>query len=265
MIYKEDYPKYKRFFTFGCSFTEYKYPTWANIMQRNMPDAEFYNLGSCGGGNVFIANRITEANRVFNFCETDLVMVMWSTFCREDRYTYIKGWKLPGNIYSQNEYEFTTEEYIKTWGTPLTYLVRDLSIIDLTTKYLDNLPCDSHLMFSVPIDHQQDLKCHKTRYILDVYSDLHNDYPDNMLELELDGDWVHGSRYKTSWSDDYRDYHPSPLRYANYLKKLNIYLSDESYQYAIDSTNKLTMITDEAQFPEIFPHPDFKSIRTNML
>ena len=265
MIYQEDYQKYKRFFTFGCSFTDYKYPTWANIMQRNMPHVEFYNLGRCGGGNTFISNRVTEANRVFKFCETDLIMIMWSTFCREDRYTYNHGWKLPGNIYSQNEYSFTTEEYIKEWGQPLTYLVRDLSTIDITTSFLNSLPCDNLCMMSVPLDHQQDLRCQKTRYILDLYSDLHYSYPDNMYELELGGSWVNGSRYKTSWTDDYNDYHPSPLRYANYLKKLNIHITDEAYQYAVDSTNKLSMITDDLEFPDVFPYADFKNTPTSML
>ena len=265
MIYQEDYNKYKRFFTFGCSFTEYKYPTWANIIQRNMPNASFYNLGSCGGGNTFIANRITEANRAFNFCETDLVMVMWSTFCREDRYTYNHGWKLPGNIYSQNEYNFTTDEYIKEWGQPLTYLVRDLSTIDMTIKYLNVLPCDSHLLFSVPIYHQQDTTCEKTNYLLKLYWDLLEDYPDNLFELELGGHWINGSKYKTTWTDEYNDYHPSPLRYANYLKKLGIHLSDESYQYAIDSTNKLSQIKDEIEFASVFPKSDFNNTHTNML
>lgn len=265
MIYREDYSKYKRFFTFGCSFTEYKYPTWANIIQRNMPDVTFYNLGRCGGGNTFISNRITEANRIFNFCETDLVMVMWSTFCREDRYTYNYGWKTPGNIYSQNEYNFTTDEYIKEWGNPLTYLVRDLSTIDMTTKFMDQLPCDSYLLSSVPFDHQQDLKCTKTRYILETYQDLIDSSIDNLFELEMNGIWTHGSKYKTNWTECYDDYHPSPLRYANYLKKLGIYLSDESYQYAIDSTNKLTQIKDEIEFTSVFPISDFKNTYTNML
>ncbi len=260
-----DYEKYKRFFTFGCSFTEYKYPTWANIMQRNMPDAEFYNLGKCGGGNMFIANRITEANRKFNFCETDLVMVMWSTFCREDRYTYDFGWKTPGNIYTQKEYSFTTDEYLKEWGQPLTYLVRDLSIIDMTTKFIDRLPCDSLLTSSVPFDHQQDLTCDRTKHILSVYTDLIDSYPDNMFELEMNGYWTHGSKYTETWTPLYEDYHPSPLRYANYLKKLGINLSDQSYQYAVDSTNRLSSITHHTQFPIIFPKEEFKNMHSNML
>ena len=81
-----DLSKYKRLFTIGCSFTEYFYPTWANILSKSMPDAEFFNLGLCGTSNPFIANRLVEANLKFKLCETDLVIIMWTTTCRETHY-----------------------------------------------------------------------------------------------------------------------------------------------------------------------------------
>lgn len=248
-----DYEKYKRVFAFGCSFTEYKYPTWANVMQHNIPKASFYNLGKCGGGNTFIANRITEANRVFNFCETDLVMVMWSTFCREDRYIPDIGWLTPGNIYSQNELPFTDKEYLVKYADPLTFLVRDLSTIDMATTYLNHLPSDSLNMLSVPFDHQMDNYHEKIRYFIDLYKDLEDSLPDNLFDLEMNGYWQHGSRYQESWADMYEDYHPSTLRYANYLKKIGVELTDAAYQYAIDSTVKLQAIKHYTEFETVFP------------
>lgn len=250
MIY--DYDKYKRVFAFGCSFTGYRYPTWANIMSKNIPQAEFYNFARSGGGNTFIANRITEANRVFKFCETDLVMIMWSTFCREDRYQHEHGWVTPGNIYTQNDYDFTDEKYLVKWADPLTFLVRDLSTIDMTTTYVNNLPCDSLTLLSVPFDHQQKLSNPQTKYFLDLYQDLENSLPDNMFELEMDGYWTHGSEYTETWTDLYKDYHPSPLRYANYLKKVGIELSDKAYQYAVNSTIKLQQIKHHSEFATVF-------------
>lgn len=253
-----DYNKYKRVFAFGCSFTGYKYPTWANIMNKNIPQAEFYNLGRSGGGNTFIANRITEANRVFKFCETDLVMVMWSTFCREDRYLPDIGWLNPGNIYSQNDLEFTNKEYLMKYADPLTFLVRDLSTIDMATTYIKSLPCDNLLMLSVPFDYQMDMKNTKVNYLLDLYKDLENSYHDNMFELEMDCFWEHGSKYIESWSapDYYSDYHPNPLRYANYLKKIGITLTDSAYQYAVDSNNTLQTIDHYIEFDQHFPKLD---------
>lgn len=251
MIY--DYDKYKRVFAFGCSFTGYRYPTWANIMGKNIPHAEFHNFARSGGGNTFIANRMTEANRVFKFCDTDLVMVMWSTFCREDRYLPNFGWSTPGNIYTQNDLTFADDKYLATWGDPLTYLVRDLSLIDMTNTFLDSLPCHTLKLLSVPFSNQQDLNDSTTKYFLDLHADLEYSLPDNMFELEMNGFWTHGSQYTETWTELYQDYHPSPLRYANYLKKVGIELSDEAYQFAVDSTVKLQQIKHHTEFLTVFP------------
>lgn len=251
MIY--DYDKYKRVFAFGCSFTGYRYPTWANIMSEQISQADFYNLARSGGGNTFIANRLTEANKIYNFCETDLVMVMWSTFCREDRYHPERGWVTPGNIYSQNEYDFTSDNYLVNWGDPLTYLVRDLSIIDMTNTYLDNLPCDTLKLLSVPFSHQQELNNDKTKHFLNLYQELENSLPDNLFDLEMNGTWTHGSQYIDEHTNElFQDYHPSPLRYANYLKKIGIELSDKAYQFAVENTVKLQEIKHGKDFLTTF-------------
>ena len=46
--------KFKRAFVFGCSFTQYYWPTWADILGREFN--KFENWGQCGGGNQFIFN-----------------------------------------------------------------------------------------------------------------------------------------------------------------------------------------------------------------
>lgn len=265
MIY--DYNKYKRVFAFGCSFTGYRYPTWANIMNKNIPNAEFYNFGRSGGGNMFIANRITEANRVYNFCESDLVMVMWSTFCREDRYLPEIGWSTPGNIYTQNDLKFADKEYLMKYADPLTFLVRDLSVIDITTQYIKSLNCDNLLMLSVPFNYQQDMNNTKVQYLIDLYSELEDSYYDNIFDLEMEGFWHHSSKYIESWTDPdyYQDYHPSPLRYANYLKKIGINLSDEAYQYAIYSNSKLQQINHYLDFNSVFPNLDPRTVQCDLL
>ena len=263
----QDYSKYKRVFAFGCSFTGYKYPTWANIMSKNIPHAEFYNFGRSGGGNTFIANRITEANRVYKFCETDLVLVMWSTFCREDRYLPESGWSTPGNIYTQNDLKFADKDYLMTYADPLTFLVRDLSLIDTTTQYINVLPCDNILMLSVPFDYQQDMNNGTVNYLVNLYKDLEDSYSDNMFELEMEGFWEHGSKYIESWTDPelYQDYHPNPLRYANYLKKIGILLSDDAYQYAVDSNNMLQQIGHYIEFDSYFPNTDPRTTVSELL
>lgn len=97
---KLEFSKYKRFFAFGCSFTKYCWPTWADIVSKEMPDAEYVNCGLHGSGNQLISYRIAEANTRYKFTDTDLVMVLWSTYFREDRWVNGK-WLAHGNIYNQ--------------------------------------------------------------------------------------------------------------------------------------------------------------------
>lgn len=237
----DDLSKYKRLFTVGCSFTEYFYPTWATIMHKSMPDAEYYNLGLSGCSNPFIANRLAEANRKFNFCETDLVIVMWTTTCRETH--YVNGtWLNPGNIYSQNVYP---KEFVEKFADPVGYLIRDMATIELATRYMNSLSCKYIGLLSTPIDfmylgdHSRANNPVKMEEILDVYKDLLDTFPKSMLELELDGEWPTELSYIPHNGTEPRiDYHPTPERYCQYLIKLGFPLTESAIEYA-DRTTKL--------------------------
>jgi hypothetical protein len=257
-----DYSKYKRFFTFGCSFTGYKYPTWADIMSRNLPNARFYNIGQSGGGNTYIASRLTEANRVYKFCETDLVMVMWSTYCREDRWLKDKGWFTPGNIYTQNEYDFTDNAYLCNWADPMTFIVRDLAIIDITTSYLNNLPCDTFGMLSVPFTYQQDLNNNQTLTDLqELYKDLEESYPPSMFVHEMNRTWGYSCEYSLGHDGGlFRDYHPSPEQYCQYLQKIGVSMTDEALSFTANATAILAQIKEESQFIIAFPKIDPRTV-----
>ena len=49
-----EFKKYKRVFAFGCSFTCYRWPTWADLIGKQCEGAEFRNYGKSGAGNLFI-------------------------------------------------------------------------------------------------------------------------------------------------------------------------------------------------------------------
>jgi hypothetical protein len=148
-----DLTKYKRIFAFGCSFTSLIiYPTWADIIYKSMnPDVEFYNLGKSGGGNLFISHRIVEANKKYKFDKDDLVVVMWSTYARIDFYKTNFGWKNPGNIYTQDELSMSTVKELEDLNW---FLMRDLPTIELTTQYINNLPCGVIKFMAVPVDYE---------------------------------------------------------------------------------------------------------------
>jgi hypothetical protein len=86
-----------RLFVFGCSFTRYHWPTWADFLSYGYD--EYYNYGKPGGGNKFIFEMICEADVTHNFTTDDTVMVMWSSYNRHDLYKDNR-WVTPGNIFN---------------------------------------------------------------------------------------------------------------------------------------------------------------------
>lgn len=249
-----DLTKYKRLFTIGCSFTEWFYPTWANILSKSMPEAEFYNIGLSGTSNPFIANRLVEANLKFKLCETDLVVIMWTTTCRETHYVR-GGWINPGNIFTQSEY---SKEFVDKFADPDGYLIRDLATIEMATSYVNNLPCDYIGLLSTPLEFRY-LNDGSPEYdisndIIDTYKDLLATFPKSMLELEMNNNWESGSYYRSEQSDGiFADYHPNPIRYCNYLIKLGLPLTQDSIDYAEKCANIIADITHRNEFSIMFP------------
>ena len=258
-----DLTKYKRIFAFGCSFTGYIYPTWADLIYKSMnPDTQFYNYGKAGGGNVFIANRITETNRKYKFTETDLVVVMWSTHARIDFYkTELNKWITPGNIYTQNELSGATVRELEDLNW---FLMRDLSVIDLATSYLNNLPCGTIKLMAVPYDYeikQQQLEIEPiTHSIINTYKNLSEEYSNISLYEFMNFKWSSLIKYYHPAhpdQDEFIDYHPTPVDYANYLLKCNVPITEEAISYAHKSLNNMLVnnIT-HTEIVKMFPDCD---------
>lgn len=131
----------KRLFAFGCSFTEYAWTTWPQILAREF-DIPLYNYGKSGAGNQYIFNMLVQANKYYKFNSNDLVMISWTNVNREDR--YIKGrWNTPGTIHVNSWYD---EKYIEKYVDPLGYLIRDLASIDSAYYLLKQTECQLHMM-----------------------------------------------------------------------------------------------------------------------
>ena len=81
MIQDIDLNRFKRFFAFGCSFTKYKWPTWADILGTKFE--EYYNFGRGGACNTYIMNKFIEADTKYKFnWETDYIVIMFTNFNR---------------------------------------------------------------------------------------------------------------------------------------------------------------------------------------
>jgi len=125
-----------RFFTFGCSFTNYWWPTWADILGKQYK--KFYNYGYSGAGNQYIFNSIVEANLKHKFNHSDTVAIMWSNPAREDRYVNNK-WVTVGNIYTQCVYD---QKFVKKFADIRGYFIRDLATIWAIDCLLKSIGCN---------------------------------------------------------------------------------------------------------------------------
>ena len=129
--------KYKRFFAFGCSFTNYQWPTWADIIGNTIPHYE--NWGKGGAGNQFIFNSIIECNRRNKINQDDLVIVMWTSCSREDRYVD-NSWLVAATENREKIYGKDWAKRFANQGKGL--MIRDFATIDATQQLLDTFKCD---------------------------------------------------------------------------------------------------------------------------
>jgi hypothetical protein len=209
-----DFKKYKRFFAFGCSMTSYGWPTWADIVAHEIPES--YNYAQSGGGNLFISCQVTEANLRHKFTDSDLVMVMWSSVAREDRYIN-ENWLTPGNIYTQNYYD---DNFVNKFADELGYFLRDINLITLTKNLLDASPAEYFMLNMSPftINYKNTRSINKYNAIIEMYGETLNSILPDILTLELKGTWPQHPISKQG--GQLADYHPSPIQHFGYLKKL---------------------------------------------
>lgn len=256
--YKDiDYKKYKRVFIFGCSFTKYEWPTWANILAYEMPDAEIYNFGQSGAGNLFISERVIAANQRYRYTKDDLVLLMWSTHSREDRYIE-NGWETPGNIFTQG---FYTEEFVKKYSCVKGYVVRDLALITMIKNSLQNFPCDSVMFKSVEPEYDKKL------FMGNAFEEVIDLYRDVIYSMGLPlyhfvhngkGGWINGHLYHwpsisySSYDTPFQDYHPNPSMYMDFLLKSEFVLSEDTQQKVRRYNEELLKLKDRQSIENWF-------------
>lgn len=120
---------YQRIFTFGCSFTRYHWPTWADVLavQSKLPT---YNAAIAGLGNVGIAARLVEYDCKYHFTDTDLILVMWTSYIREDRYL-MGEWQAHGNIFFNHYYD---NNFVKKYWSADNDVIKNATAIILSNK-----------------------------------------------------------------------------------------------------------------------------------
>ena len=131
-----------RLYTFGCSYTSWNWPTWADIMSL---EANYYeNWGHAGLGNRAIAERVAECNIKNKFNHKDQVVVQWTSHLRHDwlNFKHKEPWQTKGSMFSYQNEELYDKKWIDTFYDEKAYFLHTLHAIELTKGLLESTGCE---------------------------------------------------------------------------------------------------------------------------
>ncbi len=235
--------KPKRLFTFGCSFTDYIWGTWANILGYEFRKADFYNFGKAGAGNQYIFNVLMQADAAYNFTHEDLIVVQWTNVSREDRYfhaghhgvlhdseTKHGAWSTPGNIYSQDIYD---EEWVKKYFSEYGALVRDLAFIKAAHGMLKHKTQWHFIQMNNLVHYvdQWDSKItldqpkifgnkERIRQLRELYAETISILQPSFYDVLYNNNWTQKFKAdKKLVNKFFQDGHPHPLEHYDFLKR----------------------------------------------
>ena len=170
-----------RLFTFGCSFTNYYWPTWADILGKQFSKHE--NWGLAGGGNHYIFNSIVEANKRNQFTKDDTIIVMWSGISREDK--YINGQWQADTAHSVNYIKQFINGRIDERGL----LIRDLAFISAAADLLELCGTNYQFLSMLPLNLISNITLIDEPDVIDLYRDTVNKIKPSMYEVIWNSKW----------------------------------------------------------------------------
>lgn len=139
----------KRLFTFGCSYTNYAWPTWANFLSLEYNN--FQNWAMPGLGNRAIAERVAECCCRQEINENDLVIVQWSSHLRNDWYnvnadSHAGGWRTRGSIFNYiNIDKVYDRKWIERFWFEPAYIMHTINNIRLVQGLLESTGCEYYM------------------------------------------------------------------------------------------------------------------------
>ena len=209
--------EYKRAFLFGCSWTSFSYPTWANIMQKDL-DIPVYNWGWSGTGNVAIQHRMVQCDLLNKFTEHDLIIPLWSSWTREDRYEE-EGWYNVGSVLNQSSESKYDETFVRNHWRWENDVVKNSTAIITANKMF---PIWKNFSI-VPIDDD---------HIMSKF------YSEHLPEIDV---WTNVQSPNSKLVDDN---HPSIIQHKKFVKdkiypKLGITMKNSTEQSVHDYHNEL--------------------------
>lgn len=165
-----------------------------------------YNHGIPGIGNVGIIHKMLECDLKYSFTDEDLILVVWSSWNREDRYKDGR-WLAGGNILNSMYYDKSFIE--KYWSIENNIVKNSTAIINANRCF--NINFQGHI---APImSGKYDLLTDNEQKLFDLYKPS---LPlDNIFSTTI-------KSFNTTFAKVMRDNHPDVLEHLEYLNN-NVY------------------------------------------
>lgn len=237
-----------RLFTFGCSFSSYQYPTYADYM-GSLFDIH-YNMASAGAGNHYILSSFLNALREYNINKDDYIIYQTTGIPRHDSIDKSNQWNNEGNIgYDQDK----IKEYGFSFINSAFYLITALNLL----WYMKNNGYNLTIIPMISYQHMQNLgeigydyeftnneeskKLHSK--MIELYKiERHIMIDTDMFTFQYDCNEKSHYWYNVNTDHEIQnDDHPSTkthLKFAKYLCKKYI-KNDNSYRLDTDKITNL--------------------------
>lgn len=219
-----------RTFCFGCSFTNYQWPTWADIVIRSEQEMgkQCWNFGMCGISNAGIVAHMNIADSVFQFTEQDNIYVVWTSPHRIDKLeTYYDGrlerdvmqWQMRGSLFGNYN---TKPEWHRQWMANEwsfeTDLINNWTTMRTAAKAFD-IDFQGHI--AEPITEDDIVQWGVDKSI----SQWYNTYYSRNKSTLFHHDWR--ETWRSTMSDfAVADNHPDPEQHLAYVQQHNLPLTD---------------------------------------
>jgi len=198
-----------KIYAYGCSFTDFKWPTYADILGLQF---HVINRGASGSGNERIFFHFMEDVRENKIDSQDTVIFQWSGLTRFDYLQQNNTWLSVGNVLNQYDtdgnYIYTK---IKEWLNP-NYEFEKTVNYKISSEFITKeLGCQSLQMSLSPIEG------HDRTFI------------ENNLSMNYQGDY---NFYHQPWVENNKenssvDIHPTVIQHYNLARKIAKELSLE--------------------------------------
>lgn len=274
-----------RLFAFGCSSTNYMYPTWADIIGSTWDHYE--NWAQPSRGNEFIFNSIMECDARNKFTTEDTILIMWSGIIRLDYYND-SGWDTVhnkvsspdanGHMPSIDGYELKSYAYMTAIHNLLTnrnIQFKMLSWIRYDTNNIGNVYSDVlndfiYVDFALNVVEFKNPnykrlvfeRLYKRLSGIDwpTSNDLYNNKITNtskVIKKEVKEFIKEFKTYSYSNTEFIQDNHPLPIEHLDLVQQHfpHLYIPDNTIQYVKDTEYKLLngIVFDHANTPSHNP------------